>query len=169
MRLHIGGKEVKEGWKILNIQPAPGVDFVGDIMDLRQFTDRSIDEIYASHVLEHVPQGAVAPTLAGMYRVLKRGGRLMISVPDMDILCRNFLRPDLGLEARYQFMRMMFGGQIDPNDFHFFGWNLEFMNHFLSEAGFMSIERVPSFGLFQDTSELRPLDEPISLNVVAIK
>lgn len=57
------------------------MDFIGDIADLKQFADRSVDEIYASHVLEHVPQGAVPPTLAGLYRVLKKGGRLMIAVP----------------------------------------------------------------------------------------
>ena len=31
MKLHIGGKETKEGWSILNIQKNEGVDFVGDI------------------------------------------------------------------------------------------------------------------------------------------
>jgi len=169
MKLHIGGKEVKEGWKILNIQPGPGVDFVGDLSNLAQFADRSVDEIYASHVLEHVPQGGVPQTIAGLYRVLRRGGRLMIAVPDMDVLCRVFLRPDLDTKTRYEFMRIMFGGQIDDNDYHFFGWNFEFLQHFLDEAGFMSVARVDNFGLFDDTSNYRPLGEPISLNVVAIK
>ena len=50
MKLHIGGKEKKEGWSILNIQKNKDVDFVGDISDLSQFNDNSINEIYASHV-----------------------------------------------------------------------------------------------------------------------
>ena len=54
MKLHIGGKEKKEGWSILNIQKNDSVDFVGDISDLSQFKDNSINEIYASHVFEHV-------------------------------------------------------------------------------------------------------------------
>ena len=37
MKLHIGGKETKEGWKILNIQKSDNVDYVGDITDLCQF------------------------------------------------------------------------------------------------------------------------------------
>ena len=45
MKLHIGGEQVKEGWKILNIQKKEGVDFIGDITDLSQFQDNSIDEI----------------------------------------------------------------------------------------------------------------------------
>ena len=56
MKLHIGGKIKKDGWKILNIQKNPEVDFIGDLSDLSQFQDESIEEIYASHVLEHLDQ-----------------------------------------------------------------------------------------------------------------
>ena len=44
-RLHIGGKQVKEGWKILNIQPGEGVEFVGDAADLSQFDDEMFDDL----------------------------------------------------------------------------------------------------------------------------
>jgi len=40
----------------INIQNKEGVDFIGNISDLSQFAKESIDEIYASHVFEHVPQ-----------------------------------------------------------------------------------------------------------------
>ena len=50
MKLHIGGEEKKEGWKILNIQKKSYVDFVGDITDLGKFEDNSIDACY-SHML----------------------------------------------------------------------------------------------------------------------
>ena len=60
MKLHIGGKEIKEGWSILNIQKEDqGVDFIGDISDLSQFKDNSIEEIYASHVVEHIDQKSI--------------------------------------------------------------------------------------------------------------
>ena len=51
MKLHIGGKIEKDDWKILNIQNKDGADFIGDISDLSQFEEESINEIYASHVL----------------------------------------------------------------------------------------------------------------------
>ena len=41
MKLHIGGETPKPGWKILNIQPKPHVDYIGDISDLSQFSDGS--------------------------------------------------------------------------------------------------------------------------------
>ncbi len=53
--LHIGGK-AKAGWKILNAQALEGVDNVGDVRDLSAFQDGSCRKIYASHVMEHVPQ-----------------------------------------------------------------------------------------------------------------
>ena len=62
MKLHIGGVQSKEGWKILNSQKFPNVDYLGDISDLSQFEDGQFDEIYASHVLEHVPQKKISCT-----------------------------------------------------------------------------------------------------------
>jgi Uncharacterized protein conserved in bacteria len=56
MKLNIGGESKKEGWKILNIQKKPDIDFIGNINNLDQFDDESCDEIYASHIIEHVDQ-----------------------------------------------------------------------------------------------------------------
>ena len=47
MKLHIGGEEEKEGWTIFNVQKKTNTDLVGDIRDLSQFTDNSIEEVYA--------------------------------------------------------------------------------------------------------------------------
>ena len=169
MKLHIGGKEIKEGWKILNIQKFKGVDFIGDISDLSQFDENSIDEIYASHVLEHVPQKKIKETLQGIYRVLKIGGKFYVSVPDMDLLCRIFIDPKAPPKVKMQVMRIIFGGQIDEFDFHYFGWNIQFMNDFLISSGFKNLERVKSFSLFKDTSDYAPFGPPISLNIIAYK
>ena len=74
-------------------------------------------------------------------------------------------------EAKVKFhtMRMMFGGQIDDYDFHYFGWNFEFLNDYLMSSNFSKVERVNSFGLFEDTSNYKPYGFPISLNVIAYK
>ena len=168
MKLHIGGKEVKEGWKILNIIKNDGVDFVGSISDLSQFADNSIEEIYASHVFEHVVRDKVEATLQGINRVLKQSGKFYVSVPDMDILCRQWFTIK-GNSARMHIQRMMFGGQTDKYDFHYFGWNMFFLKGYLISAGFKNIERVKTFSLFDDTSNFEANGEPISLNVIAYK
>ena len=169
MKLHVGGKEIKEDWKILNIQKNDGVDFVGDITDLSQFEDESIDEIYASHVVEHIDQKNIKKTLKGINRVLKNDGKFYISVPDLDILCRIFIEKKAPLKVKFHVMRMMFGGQIDEFDYHYFGWNYEFLNSYLIEAGFKNNERVKTFDIFNDTSSFAPYGPLISLNVIAYK
>jgi predicted SAM-dependent methyltransferase len=169
MKLHIGGKQIKDGWKILNIQKNDGVDFVGSISDLSQFDDNSIEEIYASHVVEHIDQKNIKKTLEGIYRVLKNDGKFYISVPDLDVLCRIFIDNKAPAKVKFHVMRMMFGGQTDEFDYHYFGWNYEFLNSYLIEAGFKKNERVKSFNLFNDTSDFAPYGPPISLNVIAYK
>jgi predicted O-linked N-acetylglucosamine transferase (SPINDLY family)/predicted SAM-dependent methyltransferase len=170
LRLHIGGTEKKEGWKILNIQPGPNVDFVGDCSDLGQFADASVDELYASHVLEHLGhQSELARALQGFHRILKPGGKAMISVPDFEILCRLFLDPRATTLDRFHVMRFVFGGQMDEHDFHRVGLTHEFLLQLLLQAGFSRVERASEFGLFQDTSATEYLNQKISLNVVAYK
>jgi predicted SAM-dependent methyltransferase len=167
--LHIGGREPKEDWKILNIQAGPAVDFIGDICDLSQFSDNVFDRIYASHVLEHVAQTKVLGALSGIIRVLKPGGEFMVSVPDLEILSHLILSPTASVDTKFHAMRMMFGGQVDPHDFHYFGWTPQFLQSFLTQVGFREIKRVESFGLFSDTSDFKPYGFPISLNVSARK
>tara|TARA_B100000575_G_C22882195_1_gene513925 strand:+ start:156 stop:665 length:510 start_codon:yes stop_codon:yes gene_type:complete len=169
MKLHIGGKEVKEGWKILNIQKNDGVDFLGSISDLSQFENDSIDQIYASHVVEHIDQKNIKKTLKGIHRVLKDGGKFFISVPDLDILCRIFIDKNAPIKVKYHVMRMIYGGQTDEFDYHYFGWNYEFLNNYLLEAGFKKNERVKTFDIFKDTSSYAPYGPLISLNVIAEK
>jgi len=167
--LHIGGKEAKAGWKILNIQPADGVDFVGDIQDLSQFRDEMFDVIYNSHVLEHVPQARIARTLTGLHRILKPGGQLMISVPDLETLCKLFTNPTINKLKRFEVMRMMFGGQVDSHDFHLTGLTFEFMQDYLRAAKFKSVTRIDHFGIFNDSSSFTFCGAPVSLNLIARK
>jgi len=169
MKLHIGGKQVKDGWTILDIQAGDGVDFVGDINDLNQFADESIEEIYASHVFEHVTQSHIFSALKGILRVLRKGGKFYVSVPDMDVLCRSFLDSERTPQQKHHVLRMIFGGQIDEFDFHFFGWNELLLTDVLSQVGFSKLARVRSFELFSDTSDYAPYGEPISLNMIVTK
>ena len=170
MRLHIGGTEARAGWKLLNIEPGPGVDFVGDCSDLGRFVNGSIDEIYASHVLEHLSYVSDLPAaLKEWHRVLGPGGRALISVPDFEVVCRLFLDPQRDAAQRFYLMRVAFGGQQDVHDFHFVGLSFELLTIYLSGAGFSRVERTGDFGLFDDSSAQQFQGTPLSLNVIAFK
>ena len=87
IKLHIGGWEQREGWKILDAIPGPVVDYVGNCTDLTFLDDHSCCEVYASHVLEHLAyNGELQSTLKGIYRVLKPGASLLVTVPTFEIL-----------------------------------------------------------------------------------
>jgi predicted SAM-dependent methyltransferase len=173
MRLHIGGEEIKEGWKILNIQKKPGVDFIGDITDLNQFDDESVEEVYASHVLEHVGLAKVNKTFDGIQRVLKKGGKFYISVPNLETLAQIFLNTPEG-GNKYRIMAMIYGGQTDSHDFHYIGYWPNLLFSALNLAKFKRYERVEFFNIFNDTSmmtipTLNGEVVPVSLNVIAYK
>lgn len=170
IRLHIGGKQVREGWEILNVQPGPGVDHVGNCTDLSTFADGSVAEIYGSHVFEHLTYADELPKALGeCHRVLAADGKLMISVPDMQMLSWLYIKPGLQVEDRLQIMRILFGGQTDEHDLHKVGFSYDTLCWFLGRAGFRRAEQVERFGIFEDSSDLKIDGEYLSLNVVATK
>jgi predicted SAM-dependent methyltransferase len=169
-KLHIGGKQVRDGWEILNVQPGPGVDHVGSCVDLSAFADESVEEIYGSHVFEHLTYADELPKALGeCHRVLSGNGRLMISVPDLQVLSWLYNKPGLRTEDRLQIMRIMFGGQTDEHDLHKVGYSYDTMCWFLGQAGFKRAEQVERFGIFDDSSDLKLGGEYLSLNVIATK
>lgn len=169
MKLQLGSRKRYLGWKTLDLCEGPEVDYVGNCGDLSQFENDTIEALYASHVLEHVPYAEVSRTLKEWHRVLQPGGKAMIAVPDLNILSQLFVKPEVKGADKELVMQMMFGGQSDQTDFHCVGFDLELLGVHLLNAGFEAIRRVPSFGLFQDSSLAEFHGINISLNVEARK
>lgn len=172
IKLHIGGKEPHPEWKILDIEERPEVDFIGNAANLEQFKDESIDAIYASHVLEHFYHSLnneLIETLQEWHRILIPGGKLYISVPDLQVLCWMYLNPNLTPLERHYLMRIIFGAHSNEYDVHKVGFDFDILAMYLAEVGFEECERVSEFGLFNDCSSMRLMDTLISLNVIATK
>ncbi len=155
---------------MLNIAAGPAVDHVGDAVDLQRFPDGVFSAVYASHVLEHLDfKGQLQSALKEWCRVLRPGGSLHVAVPDFAVIARLFLAGTLNLQDRFKLLMITFGGHNDPHDYHQVGFDLEILTFFLREAGFVDVERVEAFGLFDDTSRMTFAGEAISLNVNARK
>ncbi|OGU08505.1 MAG: hypothetical protein A2X82_14855 [Geobacteraceae bacterium GWC2_55_20] len=169
-RLHIGGQEKNSEWEILDILPSPIVDHIAEASDLSDFGEGEFYEVYASHVLEHLDfADEVLKALAEWYRVLEPGGRLMVSVPDLDCLAELLLIRDLTV-GQWQFLtQIIFGGHSNPFDYHNSGYNERYLEQLLKMTGFENICRVETFNIFKDASIMLINGRYISLNMVATK
>ena len=115
----------------------------------------SVDEIRASHILEHFGFEDALDALREWHRVLRPGGRIMVAVPDAE-LCVSLQDSDP------KWMHYLMGGQTDENDFHKSAWSRDRLREYLMCAGFADIKDWQSDGL--DTS-----GHPVSLNLEARK
>ncbi len=155
---------------MLNARPGEHVDLVADLRDLSGLASESFDLVYASHVLEHLGYVHDLPrALAELARVVRPGGRICVSVPDLPTLCRLYAEADLTRQDRFHLMRVMFGGQTHAFDFHYVGFNREYLTELFLAAGFSAVYETHGFDFFDDTSKLTVLDVPISLNMVAVR
>ena len=170
-KLHIGGKVSLPGWEVLNAVPASYVDHIGNANDLSRFPDNTFTDIYASHLVEHLDyKNELVTTLKEWHRALVPGGKVYISVPDLDVLAKLFIDKDkLTFSERFMVMRMMFGGHVDQYDYHVVGLNQEFLTMYLKQAGYTNVRRVEKFGLFNDTSNYLFKNTLISVNLIAEK
>ena len=124
--MHIGGWQVRSSWLIFDASDEKGrVDIVGNAKDLSQFEAARFESVYASHVLEHFALSEIPVVLREWRRVLKPGGKLHISVPDLSVLCALYGDPDRTTAERLRIQRMIYGAQLDQWDFHKVGFTAE--------------------------------------------
>lgn len=83
MKLDIGcGKNKKEGFIGVDQYDMEGVDIVTDVAnDTWEWEDGSVEEIHASHFLEHLTAKQRVHFMNEAYRVLQDGGKVTIITP----------------------------------------------------------------------------------------
>ncbi len=95
-RLEIGPDQwPMPGYETLDVVPAPWVDYVLDASKPLPFADGTFQEIYASHVLEHLPWYRTETILREWVRILAPGAWLKIMVPDGLKICNALVQYEL--------------------------------------------------------------------------
>ena len=90
-RLNIGrGGHIGGDWLTIDIDPILKPDIVDDIRTMGSIEDETADEIFASHVLEHIDEKDVLSALRAWRNKLKLGGKLSIFVPDVERAWRDY-------------------------------------------------------------------------------
>ena len=84
IRLNIGSdRQQISGFLSVDFNPDVDPDVLAEATDLSMFEDDSVDEVYASHVLEHLSWNDGLKALKEWKRVLKPGAVLTVAAPDV--------------------------------------------------------------------------------------
>ena len=87
MKLHLGsGNRYLKGYIHVDISSHDHIDVKTSVDKLTSIKSDSVDEIYASHVLEYFDQDEVRAVLKEWRRVLKKNGILRLAVPNLEAL-----------------------------------------------------------------------------------
>jgi len=85
------GRTFHPAWENLDLFPAdPSVRQINILHGL-PYQTATVDACYSSHVLEHLRQADAIQFISEQFRVLKAGGIIRVAVPDLEVICRNYL------------------------------------------------------------------------------
>ena len=131
--------DCKEEFVNVDIRESSVVDLKADIRDLHMIEDNSVDYVRAQYVLEHIPEKDVSKTLREWYRILKKGGKIEIAVPDLVRLAALFLA-DIDGRRWGKWYEGFYGAQEYPTDFHCSGFDKTRLENLLILAGFTEVK-----------------------------
>lgn len=170
MKLNLGSRTTDiEGFKNVDCYGGDNVDFACDLGSLTFAKDGKVDEIYASHCLEHFPHTKTLDVLKEWNRVLKKGGKLYVAVPDWEAILKVYRTT--GLLSDW-IVNMLYGDQIYDKAFHYTVFNYPRLMNILYEAGFERVNKIKEmpYGIRDCSKQISNVtNEPISLNVEAVK
>jgi SAM-dependent methyltransferase len=145
---HFHGPEWRE--IRLDLDPAVRQDIVCSITDMAPVSADAGDAIWSSHNLEHLQRHEVPSALAEFFRVLKPGGFLLLTLPDLQNVARLVVEDRLEDQAYASSsgpitaLDMIFGHTASlarGNSFmaHRTGFTAQTLQKVLTEAGFVGI------------------------------
>lgn len=150
-KLNIGcGSHPIDGWDNLDRKDGR------EAWPLEGVADASMDEIRASHVLEHFSHRVVPDVLREWVRVLRPGGRMRLAVPDFGRIAEWYA----GGEKR-DVQGYVMGGHVDGDDAHGTIFDREALVEAMRHAGLIGMRRWT-----QDPKECRDCSTlDVSLNI----
>lgn len=133
------------------------------LVDIRQGlpdSDKSVDYIYCSHVLEHFEKDEAVKILQECRRVLKNKGRLRIVLPDLNILVKNYKEAESFNREFFGFDKDLYIGMMGKISrifirSHQWMYDVKTGSNLLKQAGFTEV-KVCAFrkGLVPDLDSL---------------
>jgi predicted SAM-dependent methyltransferase len=101
IKLHIGsGDNYKDGWINIDLHPVTKKDLLHNLANGIPFPDNSVDFIYHEHFIEHLSYKDGFAFMNEAFRVLKPGGVMRISCPDLDFLVETYIKDNWRYHAK---------------------------------------------------------------------
>ena len=139
-QLNLGcGDSALANWLNYDLRSLEGVDIVGDIRSL-PFKDNSFSKILAMDVVEHNTRFELPNVLYEIWRVLAKGGKAIIKMPNLDTIVKRYVNGEIDIK---EFVRLVYGGAEYPENIHKVGANPFFIKHLLLETGITKIKINP--------------------------
>lgn len=178
-RLHLGCGPIRlKGFINIDAVFTPAIDFRCRLNRLYNFfPENSVSEIYICHTMEHLPARFLSLYLKQFHHILKKGGILRISVPDME-KCMVASKKQRWSDAQLDLLQgVMGGGQDHKYNYHSLFFWPEYLRRKLETAGFVNVEEYPLRPHFagediRDSSNcagFEPYGMGLSLNIKAEK
>jgi predicted SAM-dependent methyltransferase len=141
MKLHLGcGKRNLPGFVHIDIADFPHIDYRAEVNFLPFIEDQTVDEIYSSHTFEYFDRLEAPQVLSEWQRVLKPGGRLYLTVPNIDSLIQIYVKSgELNDIIGPLFGRWLNAGD-SPAIFHKTVWNEKDLRVMLLENNFSDVK-----------------------------
>jgi predicted SAM-dependent methyltransferase len=120
----------------------PQADLKVDAVNLDMFADGSIDLIESHHMIEHLSFADAEKALKEWQRVLRPGGLLIITFPDITRICLRWLKYRIIYpikprpEKLARIVQMIVGSQEHAGMFHKSAYDIILMRQLLTAYGF---------------------------------
>jgi len=99
----------------------------------------SVDEVFSSHMLEHLGKFEVPEALKEWHRILTPTGKLRLNLPDLEWAARQWL--DLPEDSRWGWpLDTLFGLQTHPGEYHKTGFTADRIEKILRRVGFQDVQ-----------------------------
>lgn len=113
---------------------SPLADQKLDATDLSAYADGSVDMIEHHHMIEHLSREECERGMREWSRVLKSGGHLVVTAPDLSLVLRRWQR--MPASERWDYgLKMIYGSQENPGMFHKNGFTAARLAEVLSQHG----------------------------------
>lgn len=170
--IHLGPGD-QDDPRYINVDSIPfrHIHYVHNVTRLPMFPDCHADLVYACHVLEHISYKYSVATVQEWYRILKPGGILRLSVPDLDHILAIYEGENHAID---KIEGPLMGGQNYRYNFHMAVFNKASLTDIFLAAGFKEVRiwdpKTAPYHSFTDwSSRLLYGKYPLALNLEAIK